>query len=127
MELHTSVYNIFSLTLTVFNSHWGHLSIIFIWLTGILFHIGWNGNFEYWITNLTGILSIGHSLWDLNFQAASSSGDLSLPAISGVYYILLRVKMTSHKGIYSYILLSELASLVHLALSQINETGSEFT
>merc|ERR1712190_224052 len=125
LELHTSVYNIFSLTLVIFNSHWGHLSIIFIWLTGILFHVGWNGNFEYWITNPVGILPIGHSLWDLNFQAATPSGDLSLAATSGVYYVLLGIGVTSNKGIYSCVLLSELASLACLVLSQINRSGSE--
>ena len=30
--------------------------------TKIIFHIGWNGNYEYWITNLTNIQPLGHSL-----------------------------------------------------------------
>ncbi|HAT14377.1 MAG TPA: photosystem I chlorophyll a apoprotein A2, partial [Microcoleaceae bacterium UBA11344] len=33
----------------IFASHFGHLAIIFLWTSGSLFHVAWQGNFEQWI------------------------------------------------------------------------------
>jgi len=62
LEHKTSVYNILKTNIIIFHSHWGHMSIIFSQITKLIFHIGWNGNYEYWITNLTNIQTLGHSL-----------------------------------------------------------------
>jgi hypothetical protein len=35
----------------IFASHFGHLAIIFLWTSGNLFHVAWQGNFEQWVLN----------------------------------------------------------------------------
>merc|ERR1712060_792170 len=66
LEHGISVYNILGVSIIIFHSHWGHMSIIFLRVIETIFHIGWNGNYEYWITNPIGIQPLGHSLWDSN-------------------------------------------------------------
>nr|7ZQ9_B2 Chain B2, Photosystem I P700 chlorophyll a apoprotein A2 [Chlamydomonas reinhardtii] len=41
----------------IFASHFGQLSIIFLWTSGNLFHVAWQGNFE----------QIAHAIWDPHF------------------------------------------------------------
>src|SRR6476646_6015155 len=33
----------------IFASHFGHLAIIFLWTSSLLFHVAWQGNFETWL------------------------------------------------------------------------------
>ncbi len=33
----------------IFASHFGQLAIIFLWTSGNLFHVAWQGNFEQWV------------------------------------------------------------------------------
>ena len=33
----------------IFASHFGQLAIIFLWTSGNLFHVAWQGNFESWV------------------------------------------------------------------------------
>ena len=40
-----------SLYQKIFASHFGHLAVIFLWTSGNLFHVAWQGNFEQWILN----------------------------------------------------------------------------
>merc|ERR1711972_67162 len=109
---------------TIFHSHWGHMSIIFLWVTGTIFHIGWNGNYEYWITNPVGTQPLGHSLWDPNIPS-STEGDFSLCATSGVYYVLLGIGVTSNKGIYSCVIMSEVLSLLCVVISKLNSISTD--
>ena len=51
----------------IFASHFGHLAVIFLWTSGNLFHVAWQGNFEEWILNPTKIKPIAHSIWDPHF------------------------------------------------------------
>ena len=50
------------LALTVFTSHWGHLAIILLWLSGTMFHIGWSGNYTVWLSNPLIFTPISHSI-----------------------------------------------------------------
>merc|ERR1711972_1159126 len=124
LEHGASVYNTLGVSMGIFNIHWGHMSIIFLWITGIIFHIGWNGNYEYWITNPVGIQPLGHSLWDPNIPS-STEGDFSLCATSGVYYVLLGIGVTSNKGIYSCVILSEVLSLLCVVISKLNSISTD--
>ena len=36
----------------IFASHFGQLAIIFLWTSGNLFHVAWQGNFEQWVKTL---------------------------------------------------------------------------
>merc|ERR1711948_224190 len=93
LEHGASVYNTLGVNIIIFHSHWGHMSIIFLWITELVFHIGWNGNYEYWITNPAGIQTLGHSLWDPNILSLIEK-DFSLYITSNVYYVLLGIKIT---------------------------------
>ncbi|KAL4191083.1 hypothetical protein AMTRI_Chr07g27860 [Amborella trichopoda] len=42
----------------LFASHFGQLAIIFLWTSGNLFHVAWQGNFE----------PIAHAIWNLHFS-----------------------------------------------------------
>lgn len=35
----------------LFSTHFGHLAIIGLWVSGNLFHIAWQGNFEQWVAD----------------------------------------------------------------------------
>jgi photosystem I P700 chlorophyll a apoprotein A2 len=102
------------------------MSIIFSQITKLVFHIGWNGNYEYWITNPTNIQPLGHSLWDPNILS-SISENFSLYITSSVYYVLLKIKITSNKEIYSYIIISEIFSLLYIIISKINKISTDNT
>ena len=77
----------------IFASHFGHVAIIFLWTSGLLFHVAWQGNFEQWIKDPLNIRPIAHAIWDPQFGApaveaftqagASNPVDISY---SGVYY-----------------------------------------
>ena len=48
----------------IFASHFGHLAIIFLWTSGNLFHVAWQGNFEQWVKDPLGVRPIAHAIWD---------------------------------------------------------------
>merc|ERR1712203_884235 len=52
-------------------------------------------------------------------------GDFSLGSTSGVYYVLLGIGVTSNKGIYSCVILSELLSLACLSISSLNRNCTD--
>lgn len=79
-----------ALNARLFLCHWGHLSIIFMWVSGNLFHIGWNGNYELWAKNPIKTSPIAHGIWDPHFgmtiSDAYSSNDYSVVvSYSGIY------------------------------------------
>jgi photosystem I P700 chlorophyll a apoprotein A2 len=51
----------------IFASHFGHIAIIFLWTSGNLFHIAWQGNFEQWIKDPLNVRPIAHAIWDPQF------------------------------------------------------------
>jgi photosystem I P700 chlorophyll a apoprotein A2 len=50
-----------------FSSHFGHLAIIFLWTSGNLFHVAWQGNFEAWVCDPLHVRPIAHAIWDPHF------------------------------------------------------------
>jgi len=77
----------------IFASHFGHLAIIFLWTSGTLFHVAWQGNFEQWIKDPLNVRPIAHAIWDPQFGApavdaftqAGASNPVNI-AYSGVYH-----------------------------------------
>lgn len=50
----------------IFASHFGQLARIFLWTSGNLFHVAWQGNFESWIQDplhVRPIAHLGSSFW----------------------------------------------------------------
>jgi photosystem I P700 chlorophyll a apoprotein A2 len=106
-----------SLYQKIFSSHFGQLAIIFLWTSGNLFHVAWQGNFELWITDPLHIRPIAHGIWDPHFgqpaieafTRAGSTGPVNI-AFSGVYQwwytIGIRTRDDLFQGSFFLILLA---------------------
>nr|WDA99948.1 photosystem I P700 chlorophyll a apoprotein A2 [Cyanidium sp. THAL103] len=103
----------------IFASHFGHLAIIFLWTSGNLFHVAWQGNFEQWVSNPLKIKPIAHAIWDPHFGQpaikAFSKITASYPSnitYSGLYHWWYTIGLRSNIELY-------LSSLFLLILSSI--------
>jgi photosystem I P700 chlorophyll a apoprotein A2 len=107
----------------IFASHFGHLAIIFLWTSGNLFHVAWQGNFPQWVADPLNVRPIAHAIWDPQFGAgavdAFSQAGASSPvniAYSGVYHWWYTIGMRSNGDLYQgAIFLLLLASLMLFA------------
>nr|BBD21694.1 photosystem I P700 chlorophyll a apoprotein A2 [Poropsis sp. ID1_4] len=92
----------------IFASHFGQLAIIFLWTSGNLFHVAWQGNFEQWVLDPLYIRPIAHTIWDPHFgqpavEAFTRGGSVSGPvniATSGVYQWWYTIGCTSNQDLY---------------------------
>jgi photosystem I P700 chlorophyll a apoprotein A2 len=92
----------------IFASHFGQLAIIFLWTSGNLFHVGWQGNFEQWGQDPLHVRPIAHAIWDPHFGQpaieAFTRGGASTPvniAYSGVYQWWYTIGMRSNTDLYN--------------------------
>jgi photosystem I P700 chlorophyll a apoprotein A2 len=92
----------------IFSCHFGQLAIIFLWTSGNLFHVSWQGNFEQWITDPLHIRPIAHSIWDPHFgQPALEAFSKFQPlqpvniAYSGVYHWWYTIGMRSNIDLFN--------------------------
>jgi photosystem I P700 chlorophyll a apoprotein A2 len=88
----------------LFLSHWGHVSLIFIWLSGNIFHVGWTGNFDLWKQNPLKVIPIAHSVFDPHFGSSDVESNV---AYSGLYNVLFTIGFTNVKDIYNFTILTE--------------------
>ncbi|MGG6294709.1 photosystem I core protein PsaB [Leptolyngbya sp. AN02str] len=91
----------------IFASHFGHLAIIFLWTSGNLFHVAWQGNFEQWIQDPLKVRPIAHAIWDPHFGKAAvdafTQAGASSPvniAYSGVYHWWYTIGMRTNGDLY---------------------------
>ncbi|PZO37258.1 MAG: photosystem I core protein PsaB [Leptolyngbya sp.] len=92
----------------IFASHFGHLAIIFLWTSGNLFHVAWQGNFEQWIKDPLNVKPIAHAIWDPHFgqpavdafSQAGSSTPVNI-AYSGVYHWWYTIGMSTNSELYA--------------------------
>jgi photosystem I P700 chlorophyll a apoprotein A1 len=49
----------------IFSAHFGHLAVIFIWLSGMYFHGAKFSNYEAWLTNPVGIKPSAQVVWPI--------------------------------------------------------------
>jgi photosystem I P700 chlorophyll a apoprotein A1 len=49
----------------IFSAHFGHLAVIFVWLSGMYFHGARFSNYEAWLTNPTGIKPSAQVVWSV--------------------------------------------------------------
>ena len=91
----------------IFASHFGHLAIIFLWTSGNLFHVAWQGNFEKWVGNPLKVKPIAHSIWDPHFGESAlkafSKGN-TYPvniAYSGVYHWWYTIGFRTNQELYA--------------------------
>jgi photosystem I P700 chlorophyll a apoprotein A2 len=92
----------------LFSTHFGHLAIIFLWASGSLFHVAWQGNFEQWILDPLNVKPIAHAIWDPQFGKgavdAFTQAGASYPvdiAYSGVYHWWYTIGMRTNQDLYS--------------------------
>ena len=92
----------------IFASHFGHLAIIFLWTSGNLFHVAWQGNFEQWIKDPLNVNPIAHAIWDPHFGQnaveAFTQGGATGPvniAYSGVYHWWYTIGMRTNAELYA--------------------------
>jgi len=105
----------------IFASHFGHLAIIFLWTSGNLFHVAWQGNFEQWILNPLKVKPIAHTIWDPHFGEpalkAFTKGGVFYPvniAYSGLYHFWYTIGMRTNVDLYNGALFLVLLSSVLL-------------
>jgi len=92
----------------IFASHFGHLAIIFLWTSGNLFHVAWQGNFEQWIKDPLNVRPIAHAIWDPHFgqpavdafTQAGASNPVNI-AFSGVYHWWYTIGMRTNSDLYT--------------------------
>ncbi len=91
----------------IFATHFGHVAIIFLWASSLLFHVAWQGNFEQWIKDPLHIRPIAHAIWDPHFGKpaieAFTQGGANHPvniAYSGVYHWWYTIGMRTNNDLY---------------------------
>jgi photosystem I P700 chlorophyll a apoprotein A2 len=107
----------------IFASHFGQLSIIFLWTSGNLFHVAWQGNFEQWVTDPIHVRPVAHAIYDPQFGQpaieAFTKSQLSSPvnvSYSGVYQWWYTIGMRTNLDLFNgSVFLLLLASLTLFA------------
>jgi photosystem I P700 chlorophyll a apoprotein A2 len=91
----------------LFSTHFGHLAIIGLWVSGNLFHIAWQGNFEQWVSDPLHVRPIAHAIWDPHFGqgaiTAFTQAGASSPvnvAYSGLYHWWYTIGMRTNVELY---------------------------
>ncbi|KAF8364958.1 hypothetical protein HHK36_031402 (mitochondrion) [Tetracentron sinense] len=84
------------------------LAIIFLWTSGNLFHVAWQGNFESWVQDPLHVRPIAHAIWDPHFgqpavEAFTRGGALGPVniAYSGVYQWWYTIGLRTNEDLYT--------------------------
>jgi photosystem I P700 chlorophyll a apoprotein A2 len=127
IELYSNVDNPLAFSSQIYTSHWLHLSVIFLWISGNCFHIGWNGNYELWVTNPVSIMPIAHGIWDPHFSlylndVYSSGGSNTAVVISysGIYNWLYAAGFRCSFQVYHTTIAFEILSVLSLVLGRLH-------
>lgn len=105
----------------IFASHFGQLAIIFLWVSGNLFHIAWQGNFEQWVKDPLNTRPIAHAIWDPQFGKsavsaytyANSPGPVNI-STSGLYQWWYTIGLRSNQDLFQSSIFLILLSAVFL-------------
>ncbi|MBD2081203.1 photosystem I core protein PsaB [Leptolyngbya sp. FACHB-17] len=91
----------------IFATHFGHVAIIFLWTSSLLFHVAWQGNFPQWSKDPLHVRPIAHAIWDPQFGKpaieAYTQGGVDYPvniAYSGVYHWWYTIGMRTNADLY---------------------------
>ena len=105
----------------IFASHFGQLAIIFLWTSGNLFHVAWQGNFEPWVKDPLHVRPIAHAIWDPHFgqpaveafTRGGASGPVNI-STSGVYQWWYTIGLRTNQDLYNGSLFLIIGSAVFL-------------
>ena len=128
IESYFGIDNTASLTVQIVLCHSGHTSIILVWVSRNLFHIGWIGNYELFSANPIWTIPIGHAIFDphCHLQHFSSLGLAKDPlskstatataiAYNGIYNSVYTLGFNSLTDVYNFVITLELLALISIA------------
>ena len=125
IESYFGIDNTCTLNVQIFFSHWGHLAIIFVWVSRELFHIAWNAVYAVWLKNPNASIGIAHPIGDANFGAriiyAYSSPVLregGILSYSGIYNWLYYTGFFSLVDLYNFVIMCELLGVISIPLAK---------
>ena len=89
----------------IFSAHFGHLSVIFVWLSGMFFHGAKFSNYEAWLTNPTLIKPSAQVVWPVVGQGILN-GDMGggfhgIQITSGLFYLWRSSGYTNSYQLYA--------------------------
>ena len=89
----------------IFRAHFGHLSVIFVWLSGMFFHGAKFSNYEAWLTNPTLIKPSAQVVWPVVGQGILN-GDMGggfhgIQITSGLFYLWRSSGYTNSYQLYA--------------------------
>jgi photosystem I P700 chlorophyll a apoprotein A2 len=96
IESYLGIDNRSSLNVSIFFSHWGHLAIIFVWVSRNLFHIATNANYSLWVKNPIGSIPIAWSAHLVHVAIPISRG---VPSRDSHDCLMSKVSL---KGLYPF-------------------------
>ncbi|KAL0903036.1 hypothetical protein M5K25_028274 [Dendrobium thyrsiflorum] len=103
------------------------LAIIFLWTSGNLFHVAWQGNFESWIQDPLHVRPIAHAILDPHFgqpavEAFTRGGAIGPVniAYSGVYQWWYTIGLRTNGDLYTGALFILLLSAISLIASWLH-------
>ena len=128
IESYFGIDNTFSLNVQIFFSHWGHLAIIFLWVSRDLFHIAWNTKLPVWLKNPNARIPIAHGISDANFGFPISyayGGPFNLVFVNpgilsygGIYNWLYYTGFFSLVDLYNFLIMCELLGVISIPLGK---------
>ncbi len=88
----------------IFSAHFGHLAVIFIWLSGAYFHGAKFSNYEAWLSNPTGIKPSAQVVWPI-FGQEILNGDVGggfhgIQITSGLFQLWRASGITNEYQLY---------------------------
>ncbi|MBD1910287.1 MULTISPECIES: photosystem I core protein PsaA [unclassified Leptolyngbya] len=88
----------------IFSAHFGHLAVIFIWLSGMYFHGARFSNYEAWLSNPTGIKPSAQVVWPIVGQeilnADVGGGFHGIQITSGLFQLWRAAGFTNSYQLY---------------------------
>jgi photosystem I P700 chlorophyll a apoprotein A2 len=118
IESYFGLDNTSSLNVQIFFCHWGHLAIIHLWLSANLFQLGWNANYELYLTNPIPMQPIAHGIWDAHIPL---SYDYTIVlSYSAIYNVVCTVGFTNVFQIYNFVIICELLAACSIPLGKLH-------
>ena len=114
IESYFGIDNTASLTVQIVLCHSGHTSIILVWVSRNLFHIGWIGNYELFSANPIWTIPIGHAIFDPHFKLeaklplSKSTAIATAIAYNGIYNSVYTLGFNSLTDVYNFVITLEL-------------------
>jgi len=118
IESYFGLDNAFSLNVQIFLCHWGHLAIIYLWLSANLFQLGWNANYELYTLNPIPTMPIAHGIWDPHIPL--SYDYTTVLSYSAIYNVLYTIGFTNVFQIYNFVIACELLAAFCIILGKLH-------